>query len=189
MAKAENLEHLAQHVEAGARVRAVEHDGDGAVRAQHRAEGAQAGDRVGHVVQHAGDIDEVEGLAERRDVLDAALVQGQVGEGVAVLKRPLVGEAGGAEIKADDARRRVMKRVARGSVGAAAGDQHIEIVARRLVGPEGVPVAREIAAGDTATLLGRAEVGDGLRVDPTLVLGGDRVIHCRCGSRMPAHSA
>jgi len=132
------------------------------------------------VVQHARAVDEVEALAEGSDLLDTALVPGEVSEPVLVLQVPLVGEARRAEVAPHHAGARVVERVDGRGVGAAAGDQHVEVLPRRLGRPEGVPVALEVAAHAHALAFGRSEVGDGVRVDPALVLGGDRV-----GVRLP----
>src|SRR5262245_34968050 len=74
----------------------------------------------------------------------------------------------------------MIESIARGRVAAAAGDQHIEILPRRPIRPERMPVAPEIAAIAFAADFRGVEVGNGKGVDPLLVLPGDcAVLGCR----------
>src|SRR5262245_63347403 len=74
----------------------------------------------------------------------------------------------------------MIEGIARGRVAAAAGDQNVDILPRRPIGPERVPIAREIAAIPLAADVRGVEVGNRKGIHPLLVLPGDRaVLGCR----------
>ena len=97
-----------------------------------------------------------------------------------VLEIGFVREARRAQINAGDARLRMIEGIARGRVTAAAGDQNVDILPRRPVRPECMPVTLEITAIPFAADCRGVEVGNGKGVHPFLILPGDRAV-LACG--------
>src|SRR5262245_52913209 len=74
----------------------------------------------------------------------------------------------------------MIEGITRGLVAATASDQNVEILTRRPIGPECMPITREIAAIPFAADCRGVEVSNGKGVYPFLVLPGDRaVLGCR----------
>jgi hypothetical protein len=127
-------------------------------------------------MQHARDVDEIEIPIERGNILDPPLVEREIAQMMLVLEIGFMCEARRAQINAGDARLRMIEGIARGRIAAAAGDQNVEVLPRRPIRPERVPIAREIAAIPFAAGVRGVEVGDGKGIHPLLVLPGDRAV-------------
>src|SRR5262245_31999169 len=112
-------------------------------------------------MKHARDVDEIESPVERGNILDPPLVEREIAQIMLVLEIGFVREARRTQINAGDARLRMIEGVARGRVAAAAGDQNVDILPRRPVRPECMPVTLEITAIPFAADCRGVEVGNG----------------------------
>jgi hypothetical protein len=131
-------------VDGGAADAGIHHQADRPARRQRAAQGAQAGVRVGQVMQHAGAVDVVEGAQPQRgDVEDRLLHPADVVE-LADGRAPLGDrDAGRTQVEVDDfgiGVPELLGQVDGGVAGAAAGHQRAESLREGLAAGEAVMV-------------------------------------------------
>src|SRR6185503_16088619 len=84
---------LLHHVDPGPAVACIDHQPHRAPRSEDIAKGAQAVVRVGHMVEHAGADDQVEGARQAADILDRETMEFEVIQIVLALKITRVTQA------------------------------------------------------------------------------------------------
>ena len=128
--QAEGSEDVLQKIDADARPVSVQHQRGDTVRRQHVGERSGALGRIGQVMQDAAAYDHVERAAEPAGGAQVQPVQRQVCQAVFRFQDVLVREARLRQVDADHLRVRVGVGKRGGLVGAAAGRQNAQALAR-----------------------------------------------------------